>query len=397
MRSVLSTNLIYVTLNQAILSLGSAAIIIVLAHFMDRALFGELRYIIAVLAVFAFSSLPGVGLVINHRALSMSYRTLQELVYRQIRWGGIAFLGSAALAIWHKLGGEQDLAQAFMLGGIMAPIVNVYLVPGLICAGLGHFRQKVLIDTFIISSALIGATLGAWLFTTLTVALCLYFGFQAIATLLAFMYVRSEFSIELPPLSSSSLPEHVRDGMQLSLIQAPFSLIPAVEKIIVYLILGPVTLAIFVIAVLPIEHFKNAFRSILQVYMLPRLQKFSTHSILHWMAMGLLLLAIGGSLLALFIIFGMPILFTQYEQAVSFSLLLMLSLLPLPIHVIAVEWIAKRRIPTLWKFAAVSACSNVVLIAGGAWVGGLTGAVIAKIVYEILLASGLVRLDRDPL
>lgn len=110
--------------------------------------------------------------------------------------------------------------------------------------------------------------------------------------------------------------------------------------------------------------------------------------------MGLLVLTGGALFLALFILYGMPLLFLEYEAMKQFSLALMFSLLPLPIHVIAVAWIAKRRLRTLSEFALVSVVFNLGLIATGAWLFGLWGAVVGKILYEAVLAAGLIQLDQ---
>ena len=394
MRALVSVNLIFVSLNQILLSVGSALLVILFARHLEQALFGELRYIIAVLAVLAFCSLPGIGLIINRSASELPAREIRDLIRQQLRWSVIAVVGALGFAVWHMMQGEPSIARAFAVGGLVSTVPNLHSITGLICAGLGHFRRKILLDSFIIVFAIFGTMFGVTWFSELYHIIGWYLGAQAGATLIAFFIIRDLMFPAHETETFPALTNHVREGAQLTLIQVPFLLIPAVEKVLIYLLLGPVSLAIFVIAVLPIEHFKSAFRNLIQVYMLPYLNHPSTHSLIHWVSIGLLVLSGGALALAAFILFGMPLLFPNYEAIRPFSLALMLSLLPLPIHVIAVTWIAKRQLITLSRFAFFSTVCSLLLIALGAWWYGLWGAIVGKILYEMVLAISLVRLDR---
>ena len=394
MAGILSRNLILVAINQAIVSLGSAALIIIFAHFLGQALFGELRYVVAVLAIFAFCSLPGIGLIINQNVVSMSATELRTLIRRQVEWSTVAVLGALMFALWHSLQGESDIAKAFAAGALLAPLANLFLMPGLICAGHSEFTRKTVLDALVIGSAVLGGLAGVLYAEHLYGIVFWYLGSQAIATLCAFYLVRDKLFPTHETATLPNLQDHLREGVQLTLTQIPFQFIPAIEKVLIYIILGPVSLAIFVIAVLPIEHFKAAFRSLIQVYMLPHLTISSAYTTMHWLAVGLLVLSSGALLLVLFILYGMAFFFADYHEIMAFSLALTLSLLPLPIHVIAVSWIARRRLRTLTQFAGMSVLVNILVIGGGAWMFGLWGAVVAKIVYEMVLATALVQLDR---
>lgn len=393
MQRLLKRDLIYVVLNQIVLSAGSALIVILLARFTDQVTFGEIRYLIAVLAILAFSSLPGISTIINHQASDMTRADLIHLVKMQLRWGIGALAGAMLVAYFYAFTDQFELARAFIIGGILAPIANLYLVPGFILAGTHHFKLKTAIDAFIMSSILIGAALGALLFVNVSGIIAFYLGIQAVATILGLLVVTfvlpKNGNIVQKRIEERSLTE----GKQLTFLQIPFSLIPAMEKAVIFLILGPISLAIFVIAVLPVEHFKTAFRNLMQFYMLPYLAGRDMQSLLHWFATGVFILTLGIGALMLFIMYGMPLLFENFNEARNFSLLLVLSALPLPIHVITINWIAKRRMQTLGIFAALSVVTNIILIGANAYLFGLTGAIVAKIFYEIVLAAGLLHLE----
>lgn len=395
MQRLFKRDLIYVIVNQGLLSLCSALIVILLARYTDQVTFGELRYLIAVLAILAFWSLPGISMVINHEASRMTKRDLVSLIHTQLTWGLGAFAGALVVATVHLLQDQHALAQAFVIGGLLAPVANLYLVPGVTLAGIRRFRQKMIVDALIMATVLAGVVIGALNTESLSGIIIGYLGLQAGASVVGLFYVARLLPQENRGVASSERKADRSDGTQLTFLQIPFSLIPAIEKAVIFIVLGPVSLAIFVIAVLPVEHFKTAFRNLMQFYMLPHLVKRDVNLLLHWFGTGALVLTLGIMALVLFIIYGMPLLFENFEEAKRLSLLLVLAALPLPIHVIMVNWIAKRRLKTLRVYAALAIVTNVAFIALSAFFFGLIGAVLAKIIYELLLAAGLLQLDKQ--
>ncbi len=393
MRRFFKRDTAYVIANQVLLSIASALIVILLARYMSQAEFGEIRYVIALLTIFSFWSLPGISTVINQEVSVMTRNGLIRLIAAQLRWGLGALAAACAVAAFHMYQGNADLARAFIIGGALAPLANLYLVPGLVLAGMHKFKQKTRADGLIIAAAVIGAYFGVQFFTDIGAVIGAYLGAQALATLCGLYFVTHT----LPDNGDAGryvYTASVREGRQLTLLQIPFTLVYAIEKAVVFFILGPVALAVFVIAVLPVEHFKGAFRNLMQFYMLPHLTKENPNTLLHWFATGSFILTLGIIGLILFILFGMPLLFADFADSKPFALLLVLAVLPLPIHVITINWIAQRNIRTLGIYAAFAVVANVISVASAAFLFGLWGAVVAKIVYEVLLAAGLLQLDR---
>lgn len=392
-------NLATVSINQAALSIGAVVIIIIMTRFLDQATFGDIRYVIAILGIFAFCSLPGVSVVINHHAASMSKEMLRTLVFRQLQWGAYASVGVFLLAAWYMVQGSTELAQAFIVGGVLAPIANLYLVPGLICAGVGKFGKKLFVDSLVITGAIGGVVLGVYFDGTLPVVIGCYLGLQACMTVVSGLLVRTEINrIDRHESSQQfSMQRQFHDGKQITLLQIPFTFLPALEKIIVYLALGPIALALFVIMVLPVEHFRSAFRNLLQMYMLPHINLESPRTTMHWLGVGGTLLIAGIMVLVFFILYGMPLLFESFEELTHLSLLLAVSLLPLPAHIVMVSLIAKRALRTLELFAVITVCLDIIFVTSGALLFGLVGVVVGKIINEIILAILLLFFERKAL
>lgn len=393
MKHLIKKDFLYVLCNQAILSIGALCIVVILARFTTQEIFGEIRYLIAVLTILSFLSLPGISVVINHRASYMTPEELSALIYIQFKWGIIAMMGGFLIASIHALLGNFELAELLIIGSILSPIANLYLVPGLILAGIKRFFLKALVDLFIITITLLGVTLGALHSPSASMIVFLYYISQAGAALLALYFVFQILRFEKIRKIYSKFTEHIDNGRHLSFLQAPFSLIPAVEKTIVFLILGPVSLATFVIVTLPVEHFKMAFRNLIQFYSLPHLNSKNVGELIHWLGLSIVILTLGTTALVLFINFGMPLLFVEFESVRWYAFVLMLGLIPLPIHIIMVFWIAERQITKISFYTLAVVFTDILFLAGGAFFFGLTGAIIGKVCNELCVACGLMYID----
>lgn len=391
---ILKKDLLLVLCNQALLSIGALSIIVILAQYTPPETFGEIRYLVAILTIFSFLSLPGVSLVINHQAALMTRTDLITLVHTQFSWGFIALIGSFLVAGFHMMQGDTLLAQAFIVGGVLCPIANLYLVPGTVLAGMRRFGLKVVIDTVIIISTLTGVVIGTIMFGSALAIVFWYYAMQALATLAALWIVFRLLRNNKKEKGTSALPEYLLSGRQLTYLQVPFSLLPAIEKALVFLILGPVALATFVIAALPVEHFKVAFRNLTQFYMLPHLSGKNVGALIHWFAISAFILALGIIGLVACIVYIMPFLFPDFDGIRHLALLFILCLLPLPVHVITIHWIAERHIIRLSRYTSIAIVSNIISIVFGALVFGLPGAIMGKIFNEVCIAAGLLYLDQ---
>ncbi|MCI0619513.1 hypothetical protein L0Y40_00545 [Candidatus Wolfebacteria bacterium] len=379
-------------MSQGVLSIGAVVIVLALSSFLNPNEFGGTRYLIAVFAILSFFSLPGVGsVVINHLPL-LNRRGLWHGIVAQIRWGLGATVGALLIAVYY-LGftvDNNDLAFGFLVGGVLAPVANLYLMPGTVLAGLKRFKAKMLVDGLIIALTAGGAAYGASATQTITGTILCYYATQLLLTAVALLLVIRLLPAHAAERSHRSTTD-VRYGKQLTFFQVPFTLLPSLEKAFVFILLGPTALAVFAIAVIPAEHMKNAVRNLLQFYMLPHLKERGAGTwvfdVKKWFTLstGLSVVATAALLLAVF--FLMPILFPHYESAHALAVILSFTVLLLPFQVFTVSWVAAQRVGTLFTYAFSVVLINVLTFVFLLPLLGLQGAIVAKIVFEILAAS----------
>ena len=276
-------------LNQTILSIGAVAIIILLSNVLEAQEFGKARFLTAVLTIFAFFSLPGIGPVVLQQMPLYSRDGFTRALSAQLKWGIGAAAGAALFAVVYYFQGDDDLAFAFAISGILTPVANLYLMPGTALAGLKRFREKTFYDGAIIVTIVLGATYGALSTGTVAGTMLWYFGAQSIATLTALYFVTRHLTTATPMVIDTEAD--TRYGKQLTLFQIPFTLLPALEKVLVFFLLGPIPLAIYVIAMLPIEHIRNAYRNMLQFFVLPQFTESESNekTVTQWMVTAIIL------------------------------------------------------------------------------------------------------------
>lgn len=372
--------------NQIILSIGAFGTIVVLSRFLSRDIFGEIRYIAAALAILSLFSLPGASSIVIQKASAMGKKRVIQIIRDQLQWGLIATAGALLFAMFYFLKGNMGLGYGFLVGGFFAPIANLYQMPGYLLAGLKRFRSKTFVDSAILSAIIFGAVLGTLLTRNVPGTLLFYFGVQSIATLIFLLYAYKEVPKNTTDEISALDITHSR---QLTIFQAPFTLLPALEKVFIYLLLGPSSLAIFTIAVLPIEHMRSAFRNLLQFSVLPNFEDETKTKLLlkKWLVTASILTVGGIAVLIIFTKIVLPVFFPQYIEAMQLSFILILAIIPVPLQILILALIASRKIKDLFLYSGSLTIVNIVAFLAFIPLFGLMGAVIAKIVTEFITAA----------
>lgn len=372
-------------INQILLSVGAFGTIVVLSGFLNKDIFGEIRFIAAVLAILSLFSLPGASPIVIQSASSIGRKRVVEIILNQLQWGLVATAGSLILSLFYFLKGDIGLGYGFLVGGFFAPVANLYQMPGHLLAGLKRFKDKTFVDSTIMLSIIIGATLGTLLTRNVPGTLLFYFGIQSVVTLV-FLY----YSVRKIPRSNTLAdPLDLTHSRELTIFQAPFTLLPALEKIFIFLLLGPSSLALFTIAVLPIEHMKAAFRSLLQFSVLPHFEDETKTAIAlrKWLTVASILTIGGVAVLIFFTKIILPIFFPQYIEVERLSLILILAIVPVPLQILTLALIASRKIKDLFLYSGSLSMVNIIAFLSFIPLFGLTGAVIAKIVTEFVTAG----------
>ncbi len=104
-KKAVPSDFIWTILNQIVLSAGAIAIIIVLSNVLEAQTFGKTRFLVAILSVFAFFSLPGIGPVVLQQMPIYSYDGFKQALKTQFKWGAGASIGAFLLALVFYLQG----------------------------------------------------------------------------------------------------------------------------------------------------------------------------------------------------------------------------------------------------------------------------------------------------
>lgn len=377
--------------NQFALSGGAFFVVLVLSRFLGYEAFGGIRFLAATLAISAFFSLPGISYVLMQGGERLTSRDALRMLKAQVRWGSGAVAIGIAFFFYYLRAGNTDLAYGFLISSFFAPFANLYLMPGFILAAQKRFKAKALVDGITMAAIVVGAGYGAWATRTIAGTALYYFGVQTVATMCMLW-----FAMRSLPASAPARPDATRDiryGTQLTLFQLPFTLLPSLEKVLVFFLLGPANLAFFIIAVLPVEHAKNALRSLFQFYIFPHMERrHARDAFARWVRLAVALVAFAMLVTILFIVVAFPFFFPHYTSVFPFVLALMIALVPLPAQVLTLSWIASKSVDRLRAFAyAITVADLALFVALGAW-GGLAGVVAAKIAMEFFSAALIVLL-----
>lgn len=380
--------------NQVVLSVGAVLVVFVLSYFLSVETFGKTRFLASILAIVSFFSLPGIGTVFLQKMGIYSQVSFKRAILTQLRWGIGVTVASIFFGAVFYFRNDFDLAIAFLLVGVLSPIANLYLMPGLALAGLKRFKEKLIYDTLAITAIVIGATSGAFMTGTVAGTMVWYFGFQTVVTVILLWSVYQRLPIAEEDLVSTSGDDTY--GKQLTLFQIPFTLLPALEKAFVFLLLGPEALALYVIVTLPLEHSRGTFRNFLQFSALPHFKKSSQDSgeIRHWLYVSGF---VSVGIIAVVCVFAyaiVPVFFKDYVEVQSLIYLSSLAAVFLPAQVYVLILITKRAVKKLFFYAGATFVSDVLLLVLLASYFGLVGAIVAKILAGFVGAVLVVIIKR---
>jgi O-antigen/teichoic acid export membrane protein len=381
--------------NQAILSLGAVAIITILSNVLSADTFGKTRFLVALFSILAFFSLPGIGPVVLQNIPLYSRTGLTRTFTTQLVWGIGATLGAWLCTAVFYIKGDFDLAQAFLISGILTPIANLYLMPGTALAGLKQYRRKALYDGCIILLTVLGTYYAALTTNTVTGTMAGYYGSQAIATIIAFLLLSSRIQ---NTAAQESLSTHdAIYGKQLTLFQFPLTFLPSLEKILVFILLGPAVLALYSIAFLPIEHIRHAYRTLLEFMVLPHMsKKQETHRHMQEWLLTAFFLSLGGTILvSLTSLYILPFLFPAYVEVGTLMLLSAIIPFTFPAYIYILKLISLRRIDRLYAYTLITVCIDIATFAVLTSAFGLQGALTAKVLNAILASVVAVILYRS--
>lgn len=296
------------------------------ANLLDKASYGTFQFIIAVGVVLSAISLSGMATAVKRSTARGNEGALRYGFQVKLLWGITTVILSAAVATYFFSIGDYLLAKGFILFGLLMPWADAYSLYKAYLTGSQRFKESSFLGLWrrpITTAAVITSLL---LTNDVLIILSTYLISNLISVGLLYRLVVKKY--DLPITKDGTILNYSKHQSILGAIATAGN---NSDKIIIYMMLGPVNMAIYLIATLPANQGLKLFGLILSDLLFSKFTKQSLNEITGGLTLKATLLMAVSLVTVIGYVFTaeqiFKIIFPLYPEAVILSQIAMLALL----------------------------------------------------------------------
>jgi len=331
-------------LGKGLYFLITLGVLAVFARFLPKEIYGAYRYLLSMTAILSIFALPGMDTALI-RAVAKGYeKTILLTAKTKFKWALIGSSISFAIALWYFFHQNLGLALSLFIVGLFLPLINTFQS----FVSFWHGKKRFDIQ----SKYLIFSTLLASIFLVSAVLLTNNLVLIVLSYFLSFAFFRGLFFfLTLKKIKNQEKDEEIISfGKHLTLIQSATLFSNQIDKIIVWQILGPVAVAIYSFAQLPILRIKELVP--IAPLALPKLSQRNIEEIkksLFEKFLRLFLVAIPATFLFILLIpYLYRFFFPNYLESIIYAQILAIGLITTPFTLISALFVAHKKTKELY-------------------------------------------------
>lgn len=217
------------------------------ARWVPQEVYGAYRYILSIIAILAIASLPGIDTSLVRAIARGKHGMFKRATMTRLKWGIIPAIASVGIAGWYLINGNPSLGMPFLFVAIFLPFVFAFDTFEYFWRGRKRFdiqsKYRLVVST-VASAILIAAV---FLTNNLVVLVLAYFASRAI--LHTFFYMLSQRTVTSDEEDTETIPF----GKHLTAMGSAGMIAAQIETVIIWQFLGPIAVAIYSFAWLPIS------------------------------------------------------------------------------------------------------------------------------------------------
>jgi len=231
----------WITIRYVAVGLFGILITIGFARLGTKELLGEYQYVLSVLALLSFFSLPGLNLVALKEVTKDNLGAVRQAVMESFKWSWLAFPLIVGYGFFTIIQGRPLIGEALILSGILFPFFYAPNTWYVFYEGRSLFKPvtiRVIFSTIIINLAIFAGLYGRiglfWL-------IAIYFGMNAALNWIFYSEIAGKIKAAIVPLD-------IRYGLSCTAQKFTFSLTDALPPIVISFVFGFASVAIYQIA-----------------------------------------------------------------------------------------------------------------------------------------------------
>jgi len=364
--------------------LFSLALAIVFGHYATQDTYGNYKYILSVSAVLGVLSLSGLSTAVTRAVARGDEGTLRQGLGLSLRWSGGILVASAVASAYYWLQGIYFVSLSLVIAALALPLMNGFSLYDSFLTGRRQFRTDVLF--FIGSNAFTAIALIATLlfFSERAIVLvAVYFATNVVSDLLWYLLAARQAA------NQRIDPDLGTYGAHLSVINLIDVIAEKIDGIAVFILLGPIHLAVYAYAIAIPEQFKGVAKNITSL----SFAKFVTRPISDIRAnisRRIAFLALISGIATLLYIIAAPLLFRYlfpiYLESIPYSQWYALMMVPTGIASVLVTVLqAHQKTRALYIANTIGQVALIVFLPFLTYYYGIAGAIASQLVYRVIV------------
>jgi len=315
----------WLTLGQGVSSVSSFLLAIAFANLLPKETYGTYKYIMSIVSLLAIPTLAGMNTAIV-QAVARGYEGSVIPAFKtKVKWGLLGGLASLILATYYYFQGNNILTIAFLISSIFIPFMDSLLIYDSYLNGKKDFKGLSNYNIFTKIISTIALILTVFLTDNIFLFIGSYFTTHTILRLIIFKLVFKKNRLNQEKDSGT-----ISYGKHLSLMNVIGSVAMQIDKIFIFYFLGPVDVAIYSVALAPVEQIKGLLKNI-GTLALPKFSKVSTPNFTIHLNSKIKKMAIFLIFISLFYILTSPFIyktfFPQYKESIFYSQFFSISII----------------------------------------------------------------------
>jgi O-antigen/teichoic acid export membrane protein len=315
------------------------AIMIVFDRFIPKETFGAYEYVLSIAAIISITSLPGINTALIRTVAKGNEKMLTFCFKEKLKWGLISGFSSLFIAFWYLSQQNYQLGISFLIVSLFLPFINSFTL--FLSFWQGKKRFDIQNKYYVLSNLLVSASLILTVILTKNIVLIIFsFFFSSFLVNWLFYKLTTKKALLV---KGGEEKETISFGKHLTLIQSINSFSIYIDKIILWKLLGPAAVAIYVFAERPVTKF-HGLLPILDLA-LPKLSQANIKNIKKELFKKFLKLFIITIPIALIYIIICPylykVLFPSYLNSVPYSQIMALIIIFSPFGLLTTSLLAE--------------------------------------------------------
>jgi len=361
------------------ISLISLATMMAFAHWLPKETYGAYQYILSTIAILSIFALPGMDTALI-RTVARGYERMIYLCAKtKFKWGVIGAGVCFAISLWYFLHQNFILGISFLIGAIFLPFLATFNL--FLPFWQGKKRFDIQTKYLILLNFLAALILIPVLFLTdnLIFIVLTYFASRTFLGAIFFKFTLNKVS------NQGEEKETLSFGKHLTLMGSFAFFGSQIDKIIIWQFLGPVPVAIYSFAQIPILRMQELIP--ISPLALPKLSEKNIKEIKKGLFKKFSKLFLVSIPFALFFILLAPylykILFPAYLESIPYFQVLALTLILVPFHLLGTSLVAEMKKKELYLIQFATPFLQIILFLVLIPFYGIWGIIAATLIASI--------------